>query len=172
MALRGSPGRTKPGVTGSPHCVDQRGFHAPKPALKHLPQHLPGCRGTAKRNPQLAFPHNLALEAFCSNSSSQGFTSASGSRLLLHPCLFPSSTSSFLDLQPGFYLFYSGRDHHYITATAVGIQSSKGWRCQTGEGRWGQGPVRWLIRGQIKASCPYEGYFSPFHAGKHTGAVD
>lgn len=108
MVLHGSPRWIKQGGAGTPHCMDQRGFHTPKPALKHMLQHLPGCMSPAKRNPHLELTHNLAFEAFCSNRSSQGFTipsSASGSQLPPH--LFPSSTSSFLGFQPGFCLFYS-----------------------------------------------------------------
>lgn len=57
------------GAAQSPQHLDQRGFHAPKPALKQL-QHLPGCVSTAKGNPHLELTHNLAFEAFCSNKGS------------------------------------------------------------------------------------------------------
>lgn len=57
------------GAAQSPQHLDQRGFHAPKPALKQF-QHLPGCVSTAKGNPHLELTQNPAFEAFCSNKGS------------------------------------------------------------------------------------------------------
>lgn len=110
MVLHGSPRWSKQGGAGTPYYMGQRGFHAPKPALKLVLQHLPGCMSTTKRNLHLALTHDLAFEAFCSNSGSQGFTipsSVLGLGLPLPPHLHPSSTSKFLAFQPVFFLFYS-----------------------------------------------------------------
>lgn len=142
-----------PRSCSEPTAPGPKGFPCPKTSLEAVPA-----------SPWLCV-HSKGKSSFGADSKpglrslllQQGFTnpsSALGLGLPLPPHLDPSSTSRFLAFQAGFYLFYSQRDHHHLTATAAGIQSSNEGCCQTGEGPWAQGPVRWLIRGQIEASCP------------------